>query len=93
LLLVLRGAPAAVDVERDSVRCGIRGSPAQGSEEIRVELGYTRDVVIEHRRAFGDDTVSRAERTTVIADGRAAGDDAVSLARRTMVLPAKDLAG
>ena len=46
---------------------GVRCSFAQGTEEIGVELGYTRDLVIEDRRAVGDGTVSLAKRTTVLA--------------------------
>jgi hypothetical protein len=64
--LVLRGTPAAVDEELDPVVCGIRCSLAQGTEQIRVEVGYTRNLVIKNRRAVGDGTVSLAKRTTVL---------------------------
>jgi hypothetical protein len=60
LLLVLRGTPAAVDDELDPVLCGISCCLAQGTEQIRVEVGYTRKPVIEDRRAVGDGTVSLA---------------------------------
>ena len=65
-LLVLRGTPATVDEELDPVVCGIRCRLAQGTEESWIEVGYTRNLVIEDRRAVGDGTVSLAERTTVL---------------------------
>ena len=65
LLLVLRRTPAAVDEELDAVVCGIGCSLAQGAEQISVEVGYTRNLVIEDRRAVGDGTASLAKRTTV----------------------------
>jgi hypothetical protein len=46
--------------------CGISCSSAQGSEERGIELGYTRNLVIEDRRAVGDDTISLSKRTTVL---------------------------
>ena len=67
MFLVLRGTPAAIDEELDPVVCGISCSPAQGTEESWVEIGYTRNLVIEDRRAVGDGTVSLAKRTTVLA--------------------------
>ena len=71
LLLVRRGTPAAVDEELDPVVRGIGRGPAQGTEESWIEVGDTRDLVIEDRRAVGDGTVGLAERTTVLAcDGR-----------------------
>src|SRR6266508_471426 len=63
LLLVLRGTPAAIDVELDPVACGISCSLAQGTEESWIEVGYTRDLVVEDRCAVGDGTVSLAKRT------------------------------
>ena len=66
LILVLRGTPAAIDVELDPVACGSSCPLAQGTEQIRVEFGYTRNLVIEDRRAVGDGTVSLAKRTTVL---------------------------
>jgi len=48
------------------VREGPPGSPAQRTEESRVEVGHTRNPVIEDRRAVGDGTVGLAERTTVL---------------------------
>ena len=65
LLLVGRGTPAAVDDELDPVVCGIVCGPAQGTEESRVEVGYTRNLVIEDRRPVGDGTVGLAKRTMV----------------------------
>ena len=64
MLLVRRGTPAAVDDELDAVGRGIGRSPAQGAEESWIEVGDTRDLVIEDRRAVGDGTVGLAERTT-----------------------------
>ena len=66
LLLVLRGTPAAVDDELDPVARGIRRGLAQGTEERRIEFGYTRNLVVEDRRAVGDGTASLAKRTTVL---------------------------
>jgi hypothetical protein len=91
--LVLRGTPATVDEERDPVVRGIGCSLAQGTEQISVELGYTRNLVIEDRRTVGDGTVSLAERTTVLPGRRAVGDGTVSLAERTTVLAARDVDG
>jgi hypothetical protein len=65
LFLVLRGTPATIDDELDPVVRGIRCSLAQGTEESRIEVGYTRNLVIKDRRAVGDGTVSLAKRTTV----------------------------
>jgi hypothetical protein len=65
LLLVRRGAPATVDDELDPVVRGIRRGLAQGTEESWIKLGYTRDLVVEDRRAVGDATVGLAERTMV----------------------------
>src|SRR5919204_2505847 len=79
LLLVGRGPPAAVDDELDPVVCGIGCSPAQGAQQIRVEVGYTRNLVIEDRRAVGDGAVGFAKRSTAVA----AKDGAVTLANRT----------
>src|SRR5215216_6223665 len=82
LLLVARGAPAAVDEEIDPVVCGIGCRPAQGTDESRVEVGYTRNPVIEDRRAVGDGAVGFAKRSTAVA----AKDGAVTLANRTTAL-------
>ena len=87
--LVLRGTPATIDEELDPVVRGIGCSLAQGTEQIGVEVGYTRNLVIEDRRAVGDGTVSLAKRTTVLT----AKDDTVRLAKRTTVLTAKDVDG
>jgi hypothetical protein len=80
LILVLRGTPATIDVELDPVVRGISCSLAQGTEQIRVEVGYTRNLVIKDRRAVGDGTVSLAKRTTV-------------LTAKTTVRTAKDVDG
>jgi hypothetical protein len=66
LLLVRRRTPATVDDELDPVVRGISRSSAQGTEESWIKLGYTRNLVIEDRRAVGDGTASLAKRTTVL---------------------------
>ena len=66
MLLVLRGTPAAVDKELDPGVRGISCSLAQGTEQISVEVGHTRNLVIEDRRAVGDGTAGLAKRTTVL---------------------------
>jgi hypothetical protein len=66
LILVLRGTPAAIDEELDPVVRSIGCSLAQGTEQIGVEVGYTRNLVSKDRRAIGHDTVSLAKRTTVL---------------------------
>jgi len=80
LILVPRGSPATIDEELDSGVRGISCSLAQGTEQIAVEVGYTRNLVIKDRRAVGDGTVSLAKRTTV-------------LTAKTAVLTAKDVDG
>ena len=80
LILVLRGTPATIDEELDPVVRGISCSLAQGTEQIGVEVGYTRNLVSKERRPFGDGTVSLAKRTTV-------------LTAKTTVLTAKDVDG
>ena len=64
LLLVRRGTPAAIDDELDPVVRGIRRGLAQGTEESGIKVGYTRNLVVEGRRAVGDCTVSLAKRAT-----------------------------
>ena len=53
MTLVLWGTPAALDVELDAVVSGILGRFAQGTEESRIKPGYSRNLVIEDRRAVG----------------------------------------
>ncbi len=53
-------------MELDPVVGGIRCRLAQGTEESRIEVGDTRNLVIEDRRAVGDGAVSLAKRTTVL---------------------------
>src|SRR5207342_1681796 len=77
VLLVLRRTPATIDDEPDPVALGIRRGPAQGMEENGIELGHTRNLVVEDRRAFGDGAVSLAERTMALA----AEDDAARSSR------------
>ena len=92
LLLVLRGTPAAVDEELDPVARGISCSLAQGTEESWIEVGYTRNLVIEDRRAVGDGTVSLAKRTTLAERTRRAKRTTV-LTAKTTVLTARDVGG
>ena len=63
LLLVRRGTPATIDDELDPVVRGIRRGLAQGTEESCIKLGYTRNLVVEDRRAVRDGTVGLAKRT------------------------------
>lgn len=101
LILVLRGTPAAIDAELDPVVRGISCSLAQDTEQIGVEVGYTRNLVIEDRRAVGDGTVGLAKRTTVLTGkttvltGRTTVLTAKTtvLTAKTTVLTAKDVAG
>jgi hypothetical protein len=94
LILVLRGTPATIDEEPDPVVRGIGCSLAQGTEQVGVEVGYTRNLVIKDRRAVGDGTVGLAKRTTVLS-----GKDEVLTAKttvltaKTTVLTAKDVDG
>jgi hypothetical protein len=85
--LVLRRTPAAVDEELDAVALGIACSPAQGTEERRIEPGDTRDRVVEDGRAVGDGTAGLAERSTVLTSGTAV------VAAKTTVLAARDVDG
>jgi hypothetical protein len=86
-ILVLRGTPATLDEELDSVVRGISCSLAQGTEQIGVEVGYTRNLVIKDRRAVGDGTVSLAKRTAVLTAKTRV------LTGKTTVLTAKDVYG
>jgi hypothetical protein len=92
VFLVLRGTPAAIDVELDSVVRGISCSLAQGTEDSWIEVGYTRNLVIEDRRAVGDSTVSFAKRTTLAERTRRAKRTTV-LTAKTTVLTARDVGG
>jgi hypothetical protein len=87
LFLVLRGTPAAIDEELDAVVRGIRCRLAQGTEQIGIEVGYTRNLVIEDRRAVGDGTVSLAKCTTVLTTKTAV------LTAKPTGLTAKDVDG
>ena len=70
--LILGGTPATSDDELDPVVRGISRSLAQGTEESRVEVGYTRNLVIEDRCAAGEGTVSLAKCITVLTAKTAA---------------------
>ena len=59
---------------------GIGCSLAQGTEQIGVEVGDTRSLVIKDRRAVGNGTVSLAKCTMV-------------LTAKTTVLTARDVGG
>jgi hypothetical protein len=87
LILVLRGTPATIDEELDPIVRGISCSLAQGTEQIGVEVGHTRNLVIKDRRAVGDGTVSLAKRTTVLTA------KATVLTAKTTVLTATDVVG
>ena len=80
LILVLGRTPAAVDDELDPVGSGVGCSSAQGTEQIAIEVGDTRNRVIEDRRAVGDGTAGLAKRTAM-------------LTVKTTVLIAKDVDG
>jgi hypothetical protein len=67
LILVLRGTPAAGDVERDPVVSGIRRRVAQGLEQIGGEVSYAGILVIKDGHAIGHGAVSLARRTRVVA--------------------------
>ena len=88
LLLVFRGTPATVDDELDPAVRGNRCSLAQGTEESRIKVGHTWNLVVVDRRAVGDGTVSLAKRTTALTDRRAAGDGTLSIPTRSTVLTA-----
>ena len=92
LFLVLRGTPAAIDEELDAVVRGISCSRAQGAEESWIEVGYTRSLVIEDRRAVGNGTVSLAKRTTLAGRTRLAKRTTV-LTAKTAVLTGRDVGG
>ncbi len=48
LRLIGRRTPTAVDLEFDALGCGLNGRAANGTEEVAVDLGHTREVVIEY---------------------------------------------
>ena len=81
-ILVLGRTPATLDDELDPVVRGMGCSLAQGTEQISVEVGYTRNLVVEDRRAIGDGTVSLANarrcspRRTSIGDATVEDEDA-----------------
>jgi hypothetical protein len=87
LILVIRGTPATIDEELDPVVRGISCSSAQGTEQLGVEVGYTRNLVSKDGRAVGDGTVRLAKRTTVLTA------KAAVLTAKTAVLTATDVDG
>jgi hypothetical protein len=80
LILVLRGTPATINIELDPVVHCVRCSLAQGTEQIGIEVGYTRNLVSKDRRVLRNGTVSLAKRTTVPTG-------------KTTLLTAKDVQG
>jgi hypothetical protein len=74
-------------VEFDAVGLGIGGRQADGPQKRRIELGHTRNRVIEDGRPVGDGAVSLAERSALLA-GNERG--AVRPANRTTVLALSD---
>jgi hypothetical protein len=94
LLLVLRGAPATVDDELAPSSAASVAAWRNAPRRAGIELGYTRDLVVEGRRAVGDSTVGRAEaETLVVMDRRAVGDRRVRLVARGGTLTARDVDG
>jgi hypothetical protein len=94
LILVPRGTPATLDEELDPVVRGISCSLAQGTEQMGVEFGYTRNLFIPDRRAVGDDTVSLAKRTTgLTAKTTVLTAKTTGLTWKTTGLTAKDVDG
>jgi hypothetical protein len=85
VILVLAGAPATRDVELDPVACGIGCGSAEGTEQIGVEVGHGRNVVVEDRHPVKDGTVSRAKRTTGLTGRRAVGDGTATVLTATDV--------
>ena len=74
--LVRRGAPATVDNDRDPIPCGIRGRVAERIEQIWIEIGHGRNVIIECRQAGRDGAIRVANRLPMdAADERRADDD------------------
>ena len=53
-------------MELDPIVCGIRCRSAQSTEESPIEVGDTRNLVIEDRRAVGDGAVGLAQRAAVL---------------------------
>ena len=96
LILVLRGTPAARDVELDPVVRRVRCGLAQSAEKRRIKIGDTRDLVVKDRRALGDDTVSLAKRSALLAARDSGGRRGIAhrLPRRSSrpgVLAARDV--
>ncbi len=77
LILVLPGAPAAVEVELDAVVSGIGRGFTKSPEQIGVEVGQAGILVIKGRHAVGKGTVLL-------------GDGTVILGGRTLVVAAND---
>jgi hypothetical protein len=94
LILVLRGTPATIDEELDPVVRGTGCSLAQGTEQIGVEVGYTRNLGIKDRHAVGDGTVSLAKRTTALtAKTTGRTGKTTGLTQKTTGLTATDVDG
>jgi len=69
LLLVLRRTPATVEDDLDAVVRCVGCGLAQGAEEGWIEVGDTRNLVVEDRRAVGNGTAGLAKRTMLLAAG------------------------
>src|SRR4051794_20900161 len=73
MLLVRRRTPATVDDELNTVVRGISRSSAQGTAQIWIEPGYTRNLVVEDGRAVGNGTAGLAKRITLLVAGAVEG--------------------
>src|SRR5205807_2727597 len=63
LFLVPRGTPATVDEELDPVGRGIGRGSAQGSEQIGIEVGHGRNLVVEDGHGVRHSAMRLAEGT------------------------------
>jgi hypothetical protein len=94
LILILRGAPATSYIELDPVVRGVTCSLAQGTKESWIKVGYSRNPVIEDRRAVRDGAVSLAKHTTVLtAKTTVLTAQTTGLTAKTTRLTAKDVDG
>lgn len=84
MFLVFPGTPATIDEELDPVVRGISRGSAQGTEQIGLEVGHGRSLVIEDRHGDGDSAMCLAKG---VPDGRFAVAHASS--QGSVVLPAR----
>ena len=73
--LVRRGAPATVDNDSDPIPCGIRGRVAERLEQIWIEVGHGRNVIIECRQADRDGAIRLANRLPMDATDERRADE------------------